>query len=94
MKLISHLMKLLHLMTLPSQQFCLCDTLFNVHHTLMKYALRLALCVNMENKSMFTLLINCLANMIIYASINIENKDYYYTGGNGTKKKKRTSKPC
>ena len=43
MKLLSHLMKLLHLMTLPSQQFCLCGTLFNVHDTLMKYALRLTL---------------------------------------------------
>jgi hypothetical protein len=43
MKLLSHLMKLLHLMTLPSQQFCLCGTLFNVHDTLMKHALRLAL---------------------------------------------------
>ena len=43
MKLISHLMKLFHLMTLPSQQFCLCDTIFNVHDTLMKYALRLTL---------------------------------------------------
>jgi len=32
----------LYLMTLPSQQFCLCDTLFNVHDTLMKHALRLA----------------------------------------------------
>jgi len=42
MKLLSHLMKLLYLMTLPSQQFCLCGTLFNVHDTLMKYALRLA----------------------------------------------------
>jgi len=36
-------MKLLHLMTLPSQQFCLCGTLFNVHDTLMKHALRLTL---------------------------------------------------
>jgi len=36
-------MKLLHLMTLPSQQLCLCGTLFNVHDTLMKHALRLAL---------------------------------------------------
>jgi len=44
MKLLSHLMKLLHLMTLPSQQFCLCGTLFNVHYTLMKHALRLTLC--------------------------------------------------
>ena len=54
MKLLSHLMKLLHLMTLPSQQFCLCgtlfnvfflkgSTLFNVHDTLMKHTLRLAL---------------------------------------------------
>jgi len=43
MKLLSHLMKLLHLMTLPNQQFCLCGTLFNVHNTLMKHALRLAL---------------------------------------------------
>ena len=43
MKLISHLMKLLHLMTLPSQQFCLCGTLFNVHDTPIKYALRLTL---------------------------------------------------
>jgi len=43
MKLFSHLMKLLHLMTLPSEQFCLCNTLFNVHDTLMKHALRLAL---------------------------------------------------
>ena len=30
MKLLSHMMKLLHLMTLPDQQFCLCGTLFNV----------------------------------------------------------------
>jgi len=43
MKLLSHLTKLLHLMTLPSQQFCLCGTLFNVHDTLMKQTLRLAL---------------------------------------------------
>jgi len=35
--------ELLHLMTLLSQQFCLCGTLFNVHDTLMKHALRLAL---------------------------------------------------
>ena len=41
MKLLSYLMKLLHLMTLPSQQFYLCDTLFNVHDTLIKHALRL-----------------------------------------------------
>jgi len=34
MKLLSHLMKLLHLMTLPNQQFYLCGTLFNVHDTL------------------------------------------------------------
>ena len=33
MKFLSHLMKLLHLMTLPSQQFCLCGTLFNVQHS-------------------------------------------------------------
>ena len=46
MKLLSYLMKLLHLMTLPSQQFCLCGTLFNVHDTLMKHALRLALVEN------------------------------------------------
>jgi len=45
MKLLSHLMKLLHLMTLPSQQLCLCGTLFNVHDTLMKHVLRLALVV-------------------------------------------------
>jgi hypothetical protein len=43
MERFSHLMKLLHLMTLPSQQFCLCGILFNVHDTLMKHALRLAL---------------------------------------------------
>ena len=43
MKLLSHLMKLLHLITMPSQQFCLCGTIFNVHDTLMKHALRLAL---------------------------------------------------
>jgi len=43
MKVLSHLMKLLHLMTLSSQQFCLCGTLFNVHDTLMKHPLRLAL---------------------------------------------------
>ena len=43
MKLLSHLMKLLHLMTLPNQQFCLCGTLFNVDDTLMKHTLRLAL---------------------------------------------------
>jgi hypothetical protein len=43
LKLISHLMKLLHLMTLSSQQFYLCGTLFNVYDTLMKHALRLAL---------------------------------------------------
>jgi len=42
MKLISHLMKLIYSMTLSSQQICLCDTLFNVHDTLMKHALRLA----------------------------------------------------
>jgi len=42
-KLLSHLMKLFHLMTLPSQQFCLRDTLFNMHDTPMKHALRLAL---------------------------------------------------
>jgi len=42
MKLLSHVMKLLHLMTLPSQQICLCSNLFNVHDTLMKLALRLA----------------------------------------------------
>jgi len=40
MKHLSHLMKLLHLMTLTSQQFCLCDILFNVHDTLIKHALR------------------------------------------------------
>jgi hypothetical protein len=43
MKLPSHLMKLLHFMTLPSQQFYLCGILFNVHDTLMKHVLRLAL---------------------------------------------------
>jgi len=43
MKFLSHLMKLLHLMTLPSQQFYLCGTLFNMYDTLMKHALRLAL---------------------------------------------------
>ena len=41
MKLLPHLMELL-LVTLPNQQFCLCGTLFNVHDTLMKHALRLA----------------------------------------------------
>jgi len=41
MKLLSHLMKLLRLMTLPSQQFYLCGTLFNVHDTPIKYALTL-----------------------------------------------------
>jgi len=41
-KLISYMMKLLHLMILLSQQFYLCGTLFNVHDTLMKHALRLA----------------------------------------------------
>jgi len=39
---LSHLIKLLHLVTLPSQQFYLCGTLFNVHDTLIKHALRLA----------------------------------------------------
>jgi hypothetical protein len=43
MKLLSHMMKLLHLMILPSQQFYLYGTLFNVHDTLMKLTLRLAL---------------------------------------------------
>jgi len=43
MKLLSHLIKLLHLMNLPSQQFYLCGTLFNVHDTLIKHALRPAL---------------------------------------------------
>jgi len=43
MKLLSRLMKLLHSITLPSQQFCFCGTLFNVHDTFMKHALRLAL---------------------------------------------------
>ena len=33
MKLLSHMMKLLHLMTPSSQQLCLCVTLFNVHDT-------------------------------------------------------------
>jgi hypothetical protein len=42
MKLLFHLIKLLHLMTLPSQQYCLCGTLFNVHDTLIQHALRLA----------------------------------------------------
>jgi len=36
-KLFSHLMKLLHLMILPSQQFCLYGTLFNVYDTFMKH---------------------------------------------------------
>jgi hypothetical protein len=43
MKLLSHLMKLLHLMTLTSQQFCLYNTLFNIHDTLMKHIFRLTL---------------------------------------------------
>jgi len=43
MKLVSYLMKLLHLMTLLSQQFYLCGTLFNLHYTLTKHALRLTL---------------------------------------------------
>jgi len=42
-KLLSHLIKLLRLMTLPNQYFCLCGIIFNVHDTFMKYALRLAL---------------------------------------------------
>jgi len=42
-KLLSHLMKFLHLMTLTNQQFCLCGTIFNVHDTLIKHALKLAL---------------------------------------------------
>ena len=41
MKLLFHLMKLLHLMTLLSQQFCLCGIIFNVYDTSMKHALRL-----------------------------------------------------
>ena len=45
MKLLSNLIKLLHLFTLPNQQFYLYDTLFNVHDTLIKNALRLALVV-------------------------------------------------
>ena len=45
MKLLSHLMKLFYLMTLPSQQFYLCDILFNVHDTLMKHILRLGPCL-------------------------------------------------
>ena len=36
-------MKPFYLMTLPSQQFFLGGTIFNVHDTLMKHALRLAL---------------------------------------------------
>ena len=36
-------MKLLHLITMSNQQFCLCDILFNVHDTLMKHALTLIL---------------------------------------------------
>ena len=39
MKLFSHLMKLLHLMTLPSQQICLRGTLFIVHDTFIKEGL-------------------------------------------------------
>jgi len=52
MKLLSHLMKLFHLMTLQSQQFCLCGTLFNVHATLVKHALRLALASHRSPKDM------------------------------------------
>ena len=43
MKLLSHLIKLLNLMTLSNQQFYLCGTLFNVHDIFMKHVLRLAL---------------------------------------------------
>jgi hypothetical protein len=43
MKFLSYLMKLLYLMNLTSQQFCLCGTLFNVHDIFMKHTLRLAL---------------------------------------------------
>ena len=42
-KLLSHLIKLLHLMTLSSQQFYLCYIIFNVHNTLIKHTLRLCL---------------------------------------------------
>jgi len=53
MKLLSHLMKLLHLMTLPSQQFCLCGTLFNVHDTPMKHTLRQALLISHNIKLIY-----------------------------------------
>jgi hypothetical protein len=43
MKLLSHPIKLLRLMTLPSQQFYLYDILFNVHDTLMKHAFETSL---------------------------------------------------
>jgi hypothetical protein len=49
------LMKLLYLITLPNQQFCLCDTLFNVHDTLMKHALRLASVSEWESTSFASL---------------------------------------
>ena len=42
-KLLSHLMKLLHLMNLSSQQFYLCSTLFNVHDTLRLVSMEVSL---------------------------------------------------
>jgi hypothetical protein len=42
-KLLSYLIKLLYLMTLPSQQFCLCGTLFNLHNTPIKHAFETSL---------------------------------------------------
>ena len=41
MKLFSNVMKFFYLMIMPSQQFCLCGTLFNVQDTFMKHVLRL-----------------------------------------------------
>ena len=44
-------------MTLPSQQLCLYGTLFNVHDTFMKHALRLALATQ-------SLAIDCRRGMV------------------------------
>jgi len=71
MKLLSHLMKLLHLMTLPSQQFCLCGTLFNMYDTPMKHALRLA---------WGFIRVSCTLNMLMWHYINEERDDKSFMG--------------
>jgi len=50
-------------MTLPSQQFCLRGILFNVHDTLMKHALRLALVAHYFVCSSYMVIIAFIASI-------------------------------